>query len=560
MASSTVFISYRREDSAGHAGRLFDRLASKLGHDHVFRDVDNIRPGENFVETIRQRIDDSNVLFVLIGPRWLSAADGDGRRRLEDTSDLVRLEIELGLQRKMRVIPVLLPGAAMPNAKELPNTLAPLVKFNAYEIRETHFDQDVLQLIAEAQPPSRLNPLLLFKTRPIYLIVSGAVCVAVIALALFWAHPASLMTSERARDQLARMNFSYDTETFQTTARAGDAAAISLFLRAGMKPDAKTPGTPSALESALDEGHFAVAQLLIQAGANVNRALLSVAQSGNEDLFHLLLSKKPSQEGLAGALYEAAGSGHATLVKQLLDMGVSANDKWRGNVPLQAAAYGGQTDVVKLLLNRGADANAVDTGSGGTGETALHYATRSKANTLNIVGLLLGAGASVNVQDKSGKTPLMNALDHRDMVFLLLESRANVNLRDDGGGTALMYAAGRHLTGIIKALVDKGADINAQNDHGWTPLMFTSGAIDSVDDPETVQAVLDNGADINKQDLDGWTALMYTAQRGLNGAARVLIGAGADRDKRNKDGQTALQLATINARTRIVSMLSSHHR
>jgi ankyrin repeat protein len=370
----------------------------------------------------------------------------------------------------------------------------------------------------------------------------------------------TLMPPERARDELTRMGLPYDTETFKQTAREGDAAAVTLFLRAGMKPDEKTPGTPSALEFALDEGHPAVAKILIQAGANVNRSLLSVAQSGNEDLFHLLLSKKPDQEGLAGALYLAAENGHIKLVKQILDIGLSANDKWGGKVPLNGAAYGGRTDVVKLLLNRGANANAVDTGSGGTGETALHSATRSEANTLNIVGLLLGAGASVNVQDKSGKTPLMNALDHRDIVFLLLQSSANLNLRDDVGATALMYAAARHLAGMIKVLVDKGGDINAQNNRGWTPLMYTSGAIDSVDDPETVQAVLDNGADVNKPDVNAWTALMYAAQKGLNGAARVMIGAGADRDKRNKDGQTALQLATIDAHKQIISMLCSHSR
>jgi TIR domain len=136
MASPTVFISYRREDSAGHAGRLFDRLVSRLGRDHVFRDVDNIKPGENFIEAIRRRINASDVLFVLIGPRWLNAVDAEGRRRLEGADDLVRLEIEMGLERKLRLIPVLLPGASMPAERELPETLAPLSRFNALEIRE----------------------------------------------------------------------------------------------------------------------------------------------------------------------------------------------------------------------------------------------------------------------------------------------------------------------------------------------------------------------------------------------------------------------------------------
>ena len=552
--SSTVFISYRREDSAGHAGRLFDRLASKLGRDHVFRDVDNIRPGENFTEAIRRKIEASDVLFVVIGPRWLTAAGPHGQRRLEDPTDLVRLEIEMGFERKMRVIPVLLPGAAMPTANELPDTLASLARLNAYEIRETHFDQDVRQLIAEVKFSSRLNPYLLSRARAMYLVILAIVFVAAMVFSRFWLHPLFVMTREQARDRLARLDLTYDTDRFVAAVREGDAAAVSLFLQAGMKPDA----APSALATALDEGHPEVAKALIEAGANVDRALLSVAQNGNEDLLPLLLSRKPSQEGLSGALYLAAEGGHIKFVKRLLDVGLNPNDKWGGNVPLHGAAYGGQTETVTLLLDRGADVNEVDTGTGGNGETALHYASRSGENTVEIVTLLLRAGASANAQDSSGNTPLMNALDHRDIALMLLQSGANVNLRTNDGTTALMYAAGRHLTGMIKVLVDKGADINVQNKRGWTPLMWTSGAIDSVDDPETVQSVIANGADVNTQDFDGWTALMYAAREGLERAVRVLIGARADRQKQNKHGQTALTIANINSRKQIVSVLSGH--
>jgi ankyrin repeat protein len=558
--SSTVFISYRREDSAGHAGRLFDRLAGQLGRNHVFRDVDNIGPGENFHDAIRQKIAASDVLFVLIGRRWLTVSDESGRRRLDDTSDLVRREIEMGLERKMRIIPVLLPGAAMPAAKDLPDALAPLATLNAYEVRETHFDQDVLQLLAETKVPGRLSPKRFFRARVVSLGLLAAVCSMAIILSLLWVRPAFFVTPDQARDQLARISLPYDSHTFVQAARQGDAAAVSLFLRAGMKPDAATPGTPSAVQLALDAGHPEIARTLIQAGANVDRALLPVAESGNEDLFQLLLTKKPSHEGLVGALYQAAGRGRIKVVQRLLDGGVSPNDKWGGNVPLHAAAHGGHAEIVRLLLDRGADANAVDTGSGGDGETALQHAVQSDTNALEIVGLLLGAGATVNVQDKTGNTPLMSAVDHPNVALMLLESGADVNLRDKSGGTALMYAAARHVTGMIKVLIDRGANINVQNNHGWTPLMCASGAIDNTDDPQTVQALLDYGANVNKQDADGWTALMYAAREGLDGAARVLIGARANRDKRNRNGQTALQLATINSRKQIISMLIARPR
>lgn len=146
---------------------------------------------------------------------------------------------------------------------------------------------------------------------------------------------------------------------------------------------------------------------------------------------------------------------------------------------------------MKLLLDRGADVNAVDSSSGGAGETALHHATRSSAGSApEIVRLPLASGAHVNVKDQRGTTPLMNALDHREMVLMLLAHGAAVNLRDKDGNTALMYAAARHLTAMVRTLAKEGADINAQDNDGRTALMNTSGAVDSVDDPDTVQAVI----------------------------------------------------------------------
>jgi uncharacterized protein len=557
--SSTVFISYRREDSAGHSGRLFDRLVSKLGRDRVFRDVDDIMPGENFSEAIRQRIESSDVLFVLIGPRWLSAVDDEGRRRLEDAGDLVRLEIEMGLQRKMRVIPVLLPGAVLPGAKQLPETLVPLVRFNAFEVRETTFEQDVSHLIAETTVSPPLNPYRFLRDKRVFLTALLCVVVAAAVLVVYWTRPMSLMTPERARTELAAMGRSYDPRSLTRAAEEGDAAAVSLFLRAGMKADARPqPGTPSALDFAMNERHFDVARILINGGADVQHSLLLVASSGNADLFQLLLSKTPSRDTLAGALYQAAGAGHIEFVKQLLNSGLTPNDRWYGSLPLHSAVYGGQTEVVQLLLDRGADVNAVDMNTGGMGETALHYATRSGAKSATvIVGLLLGSGADVNAKDLTGNTPLMSALDNREIALMVLAQGADVNVRDQGGNTALMYAAARHLTGMIQTLMKKGADINAQNNGGSTALMKTSGAIDAVDDPDTVQAVLDNGADPNKFDHNGYTALMYAAQEGLNGAARVLVAAGADTGKRNKDGKTALQLANSNKHKQTAAILNN---
>ena len=123
-----VFISYRRDDSAASAGRVYDRLARRLGAENVFFDVDNIPPGVDFVDVLSERVGKCDALVAVIGRDWTSAAGKDNRRRLDDPNDFVRIEIEAALTRGVRVIPVLVEGAAMPGADELPESLKKLAR------------------------------------------------------------------------------------------------------------------------------------------------------------------------------------------------------------------------------------------------------------------------------------------------------------------------------------------------------------------------------------------------------------------------------------------------
>lgn len=142
-----IFVCYRRGDSAGHAGRLADALVDKFGPSSVFMDVDTIEPGVDFVEEIDRAVGHCDVLIALIGPQWLGAADSKGRR-LDDPNDLVRLEIETALERKIRVIPALVGGAEMPNQDQLPGVLASLARRNAFELSDRRFRSDVQMLFA----------------------------------------------------------------------------------------------------------------------------------------------------------------------------------------------------------------------------------------------------------------------------------------------------------------------------------------------------------------------------------------------------------------------------
>jgi hypothetical protein len=144
--SANIFVNYRREDSAGHAGRLFDRLSGRFPG-RVFMDIDTLEPGVDFVEVIEHAVGSCEVLIVLIGHEWLRIKDGAGHRRLDDPEDFVRLEVATALQRKIRVIPVLVQGAPMPRPEELPPDLAKLARRNAIELSDGRWAYDVDRLI-----------------------------------------------------------------------------------------------------------------------------------------------------------------------------------------------------------------------------------------------------------------------------------------------------------------------------------------------------------------------------------------------------------------------------
>lgn len=142
-----VFISYRRDDSAFPAGWLYDRLCTHLGSAQVFKDVDSIDPGDDFFRVIEDAVGSCQVLLALIGDRWLDITDETGNRRLDDPEDFVRLEIEAGLRRDVRVIPILVGRAPMPRSEQLPDSLRGLVRRHAIELSPNRFESDLARLM-----------------------------------------------------------------------------------------------------------------------------------------------------------------------------------------------------------------------------------------------------------------------------------------------------------------------------------------------------------------------------------------------------------------------------
>jgi hypothetical protein len=154
---SNIFISYRRADTAGYTGRLYDELSRHFGAERIFRDVDTLQPGVDFAKAIARVLDTCRVLLAVIGPSWLTIAS-DGRRRLDDASDLVRIEIATALKRDVAVIPVLVQGASMPRSRDLPKALRGVARRNALELSDSRWQFDADRLIAAIEQIAGLTP------------------------------------------------------------------------------------------------------------------------------------------------------------------------------------------------------------------------------------------------------------------------------------------------------------------------------------------------------------------------------------------------------------------
>ena len=167
-----IFINYRRDDAAGAAGRLHDHLARSFPRRDLLMDVDAIEPGFDFVKQLETQVSQCDALLALIGPHWLTAEDEQGRRRLQDEKDYVRIEIASALKRGIPVIPVLLDGTPMPSESELPDDLKGLTRRQALELRHTRFavDADAIVSALKHRLPKKHKPWIWFLAAAVCLI------------------------------------------------------------------------------------------------------------------------------------------------------------------------------------------------------------------------------------------------------------------------------------------------------------------------------------------------------------------------------------------------------
>ncbi len=185
-----LFLSYRRDDTAGRAGRLFDGLTQRLGPGQVFQDVEAIKPGLDFERAVADSLESADASVVVIGPEWATITEPGGARRLDRDDDFVRLEVGVALRSERPVVPVLVGGAQMPRAEELPEELRPLLKRQAFTVRDSAWNGDVDDLVRDLRsqlpepPRRRRRPLVVGAAVALLVVAAGA-----LAAVLLWPDP-----------------------------------------------------------------------------------------------------------------------------------------------------------------------------------------------------------------------------------------------------------------------------------------------------------------------------------------------------------------------------------
>lgn len=241
-------------------------------------------------------------------------------------------------------------------------------------------------------------------------------------------------------------------------------------------------------------------------------------------------------------------SGDATAVRLFLVAGMSPDTiSDRSLSPLPKAALFGRADIVRLLLEHGADVNA----KGDDGSTALTIAIQNDGH-IEIVNALLDRGADPNARLRDGRTALILAAHDPPIVRALLEKGADPSLSEEiRGETALKRAVNADEIDSVKALLTYGADVNTKDVDGYSALMAAAGRGQA----GIVKLLLTKGVDVDARDKDGWTALMGAAADGNLVIVRALVASGADVNAEDKDRKTPLKLAKEKKHKEIIAYL-----
>ena len=338
---------------------------------------------------------------------------------------------------------------------------------------------------------------------------------------------------DAARAALAGLPLPYTPDTFVESANKGELAVVKLFLAAGMDPNAKDQRGNTALMYAAGDGHAKIIEVLLKAKANVNER--------NEEIYE-------RNQGSFTALSWAASSGQINAISVLLDHGADAQAI---NVAFLNAAAEGRLEALRMLLKRGADK-----GLGGEAliETASYYPPgegEREADMNDVIRFLLKLGVDVNTKGRVGRrTALLSAVNEGHGILIvqtLLNAGADVNAKDEDGWTTLLMEAStkESRAPIMQTLLAAGADVNAKctscsSFHGWTALMM---AARDADLKPIVDILLARDGDPNLTNDEGKTSLLIAMNPGGMDTVHALLDRGANVNAKDENGTTALMEA-----------------
>ncbi|KAL7802862.1 ankyrin repeat-containing domain protein [Trichoderma afarasin] len=338
---------------------------------------------------------------------------------------------------------------------------------------------------------------------------------------------------------------------------------LSWALKRVPKYSGQVPKKITGLHLAAYFGVEKAIDYLLQAGGNPDlkdtcgRTPLSwAAQNGRIGVVARLLATRQvdadsKDKWRQTPLFYASANKHEDVVKLLLEGGANINSKsfgsYTGQTPLLHAAVNGNVAIAKLLLENGAMVDLRDRG----GMTPLAFAAESGHE--GVAQLLLDNDADLEGEDDSGQAPLAFAAEsgHKALAQLLLDNGARIEAQDKFGQTPLSKAAEAGQEATILLLLDRRADLNSRDKVGQTPLSWAARN----ENETVVRLLLHKGANINLKDVYMRTPLFRAAEKGREAMVQLLLDSGAGVDLENQDSRTPLSMAAESGHTTIVQLL-----
>lgn len=345
-----------------------------------------------------------------------------------------------------------------------------------------------------------------------------------------------------------------------------DTIAVQLLLGKGFNVDSQTKSTGcTALHLAVKLGKLAIAQFLIENGANINAwngendmtaiGLAIISGSKDEEMVRLLIESGADINGIArggekpaSPLQIALEHKRRAIVQLLVATGADTSDN-RGSTLLIRATELEQHDEVQMLLDSGVDLNAIND----NGETAL--LTAVQIGSTEIAQMLLAKGADVNIRDQEGRTAIVTAAlsGHSPIMGLLLKTKVDIETRDRNGETALFAAVKSQAPELVRMLLEKDADVEAMDNNEQTTLITAARG----GSEEIVNLLLKYNPQHDWRDKDGWTALTAATQAGRKCIVRKLLQANCNPDTCGPDGKTAHDIAVEQGHVPVLELLEA---